>query len=718
MGTPVPQDDLPANVVPEDDLPDSVRRFSSTPSGAAVGNPAMERQGIAGRRTSLGETAATIGGAGAIGAALGAASPEILTGLGAAAGSFPATAPMAPFLTGAGNVLRGNRGMAALSGGIGGATGETAGQVAEQMGAGPVLSEAARVIGGLAGPEAASGLGWAFKKVISAPALSIWHKIWKSGAQEVMDKLERAPYTLTQREREFVDKMTAEIRGSGGKTNEPLEAVGSIMGREGESILNRSDVQMRDAVLGMSGLNRPAPVARTSAEVGTELQNTILKNNEAALSARSQRFKDNEKLRDLIVAQKEGARKFINKTPEYEALVSEINAKLDNSVKMDESKSVQASYRKILDDLSNPEKDVFGQNKPLGFNAVDQVRRKLGASAGFEGKPETGYDAIPAGIAKDLYFKLREMQVNYAGGPNGPQAKLLADYRAQSEGLTPFLVATGRKATTLDKHLEGELATDPSKLPAFYFSTRKSVQDLKELTGNAALVNRAALAHADQELARLKTSAQVKDWMSKSGEWLAEVGPAHRVVAAYAGRLEAAEQAMTRATEFAAKAAKDHSMLTRQSLPAQRAVDLIKSGDTELWGNVIPAIQRSPQAKTQMVAAVRQVVGDQASSRSTIDLFSRNIRPFLEQSGIASKQEMDFIADRLTKIAEMNIPEPEKLGWVKRYLLNSTGSWAASAASRGGVGAYNYMQNQVPPEQNLPSTRRPYGSSALQGVRG
>ena len=139
-------------------------------------------------------------------------------------------------------------------------------------------------------------------------------------------------------------------------------------------------------------------------------------------------------------------------------------------------------------------------------------------------------------------------------------------------------------------------------------------------------------------------------------------------------------------------------MLTRNALPAQRAVDLIKSGDTELWAKITPAIAQSPQAKTQMVSAVRQVVADQATAKATSDLFSRNIRPFIETSGIGTKAEMDFITRKLANIQEMKLPEAEKLGMAKRLLLQSTGGWAATAASRGGGAAYQWNEERMVPE--------------------
>jgi len=273
---------------------------------------------------------------------------------------------------------------------------------------------------------------------------------------------------------------------------------------------------------------------------------------------------------------------------------------------------------------------------------------------------------------------LSDLQKKYAGAP---QVALLDDYASATQGLEQFSSKLGKKATALDQYRADEFATDASKLPAAYFQTRASVQALKELTGNATLVNQAAMDYADKQLSG-KSASQVRDWLGKNSEWLNEVGTARRLIDNYATRLEVSELSVKSAKAFADQIRANGGKLIGNTLPAQKAVDLIKSGDTELWRMVTPAIVASPRAKDQMIKAVRQVVSDQASAKGTVDLFQRNIRPFLEQSNIASKTELDFISKRLQNIREMNVPEPEKLKIYKRMLLQATGGWAASLEAR------------------------------------
>lgn len=703
--------------VPDSDIVEALAsKFNSTPGGAAVGNPNIEKQGRLGIRSGPFDTKglATIGEAGVLGGAFGAMSKEILTGAGNVIGSFPqpAARTIGGFLKGAGQVIgTGGRAAPAAAGVVMGAGGETAGQTAEMMGAGPVTAEVARFVGGGLSPSLVNAGIQAMKWVISMPTMASPEvKISKEVAKQLLAHLEKEPASLTDIERKYLDDQIAAIRGPAGKTNEPLEKVGSIMGDEGKRLMDEADSRMIVAQAKAAGAKLP-PGAEM-ADVGGDLQKTINTRFKGALEARSAAYTANEKARDAIVSQRETAGSFVNSLPEYQAVVNELRAQLANEEVMKRSPSVQASYQKILNDLTNPETteptkkmvqsglnldlvEVPGANKPISFQALDDVRRKLGDA--FRGKPAEGYDAIGEKAAKDLYGKVSNIQEQFAGGKGGPQRKLLDDYAAKTEGLEKFSSKYGKKSTALDQYREDTFATDPSTLPGAYFKTRASVQALKELTGNQAQVNHAALEFANKELAG-KDAAGVRTWLSKNSEWLSETGPTRTLIDRYATKLEGVERSMANVTDFAKQAAKDSSMLTRQSLPAQRAVDLIKSGDTELWSKITPAIMQSPQAKTQMVQAVKQVVADQATGKGTIDLFSRNIRPFIEGSGIGTKAEMDFIAQKLAAIQEMKVPEAEKLSIAKRIILQAAGGWAATAAARTGVATYGWTKEKMVPE--------------------
>lgn len=663
-------------------------RFSSTPGGAAVGNPNIERFGRGALRPdAIMDALTAIGGSTALGGAAGAFSKEILGGAGNVIGAlpYPATRTIGNFLKGASQTIgAGGRAIPAISGAMSGAGSETAGQVAEAMGAGPVTAEVARVAGGGGIPETANAAKWVMEKYVTKPALSLASHIKKLTARTILDKI-NGGMPLSAVEQKFVDSQIADLRGPQGKTDAPLERVGSIMGDEGQRILSDAELKMVNAVRGSGAVGGVAGYPNTSRElsdVGGELQTAINKRYRGALDARRTEYTKNEEARDAIVSQREKAGQYVNTLPEYQAVVTELQAQLGGN----RAPSVAASYQKILSELSGD------SGKPITFQRLDDVRRKLGDA--FRGKPAEGYDAIGEQAAKELYGKVSDIQKRYAGAT---QAALLDDYASRTEGLNIFSSKYGKKATALDQYREDQFASDPASLPSAYFKTRDSVKALKELAGDPQKVSAAALEYANRELTGKDANA-VRQWLGNNSDWVTEVPQVRVLVDRYATRLEGAERAVKNAHDFAAQAAKDSNLLVGKSLPAQRAVDLIKSGDTELWALVTPAISKSPQAKAQMVSAVRQVLADQATTQSTATFFSRSIRPFLEKSGIASADEMNFIAKRLDDIQKMNIPEPERLGMAKRVLLNATGGWAASATARGGQAGYQWSREKVVPE--------------------
>ncbi len=691
-------------------------QFASTGGGAAVGNPNLQRQGDRALRPDVqaGEALAAIGGAGATGGIMGAAAPEILGAVatGVRALPFPGAPAVATGLDFAGRTARmAGRPISAIGGAVSGIAGETAGQIVEATGAPQPLAEAARFVGGGVGAETANAAKMVLQKYALVPALGLASKFKHEAAKKLLEKLQTSPGTLASQERELLDSITAEIRG-GAKTDAPLENVGNIMRNEGNRLLLSGETQRANALLQSGSVGNAGGYPsrdRTLADIGGELQSTILARNKAGLEARSAQYTANEKMRDSIVAQREGAGQYVNDLPEYQSLIAEIRGQLNNAEAMKRSPTIQASYEKVLREITNPQKTeaeiklvLSGRNldfqestgvpKPVTFKAIDDARRSFGEV--FRGKPAQGFEAIDARMAEDVYAKLSSIQKGFAGGEKGPQAKLLDDYASATPGLEKFSSKLGKKVTALDQYREGQYP-DPSDIPSAFFRTRASIQALKELTGNDKQVQTAALDFANKELAG-KDAPSIRAWMSKNAEWLGEVPATRDLVNQYATRLADSERATRNSQEFLKRASADKNMLVGKGVPAQQAIDLIKSGDASKWAVIAPVIAKSPQAKSQMVSAVRQVVANEAQSTTINDLFNRNIRHFLEQSDIATKAEMDAVSKGLSNIQTMKIPEQMRLGMAKRIVLNSIGGYTAGAASRAAVGGFGLLSDMVP----------------------
>jgi hypothetical protein len=300
----------------------------------------------------------------------------------------------------------------------------------------------------------------------------------------------------------------------------------------------------------------------------------------------------------------------------------------------------------------------------------------------FRGKPPEGYAAIGASDARKYYAQISEIQKKYVG--EELQTKLLDDYARGKEGLEPFISAKGRKATALDRYDDSQFVTDASKLPDTYFKTREGVQALKELTGNPALVNKAAQEYVNKKLEGA-TSEQTTKFLRDNASWLEKEVPLVRnMIAAHADKLAVAERGVRQATAFADEAASTNAALIGKRYPADRVRNLVQNGNMDLWEKAGPAIAASQEGKANVLSAVRQVLADKPM---TPDQFSRQLRPALKGAGLADDSALDMIQNKLQAIREMKISEAEKLGIYRRTVLQAISGYTASGIARGAVEA-------------------------------
>lgn len=708
----------PVGASDEEVIAQAQQLFSSTPGGAATGNPLLQRQGIKGARTSVdssGEAIAKIGGATALGGVAGVLAPEILTGLGAGASVFPLTAPLGPPLMFMGRALRGQRIASGVSGAVSGAASETAGQVAENLGAGPVVAESTRLVAGGLTPEVLTGARYVLEKRVLAPSLTALSAIKKEIAKKILGKIDTDPNSLTDKEAAWLKKLVegdSGIRG-GSRSEAELQTIGDELGNVADRGTVQAERMLEAARQEQAGIGRPHGFPEvSSAGIGESLRSTINTKHQAALTQRSDQYKATEKIRDAFVAQREASGQYINSIPEYQEVVDLLKSQLDNKELVQRSPDVQRSIQKVLSELTggaeqNVEQKLVlqGQNldlqdvaspKPVSFQAIDDVRRKLGEV--FKGKPAEGYEALNDARGKILYAKLTDLQKKFAGGEGGPHAKLLDDYHAQSEALGQFRTKFGRKATALDQYQEGEFATDPSLLPRSYFKTKESVQKLKDLTGDMGLVNKSAAQFAENETQGLNAT-QLRKWLSRNDEWLNEVPAVRGLMSRHADKIERSERLSASAEIFAKEASRSGDLLKGNRFPVERVVNLIENGTPDLWALAGPAITANPKTKAGMIEAVRQTIADKvkpSNARTWLDHLNRNLAPALLQSKLANEAEIDFIRRRLTAIEEMKAPEPEKLGAARRILLQAITGMSAGATSRGIVEAIKSSESDVP----------------------
>ena len=266
-----------------------------------------------------------------------------------------------------------------------------------------------------------------------------------------------------------------------------------------------------------------------STEIGTQLRDIATKRESDFRTAAAERYAATAADVNNDVAKLETSGLKITSLPAYKSLVDYLESQTKPGVR---AKEVAAGYKKILDQIT-----VKADEGALTFKAIDDARRLMGES--FRGAPAEGYAAIEDKARKDIYGKLRDIQVKFAGDK---QAQLLSDYADSRPELAAFGSKAGQQLTGMDRGALKQFATDPSKMPGYFFKTPTSFQHLADLVGDKALATQAGLDHITTELVNKDTSAKVRTWMTTNREMINAVPGAKAAVDKYATALESAEK--------------------------------------------------------------------------------------------------------------------------------------------------------------------------------
>lgn len=723
------------------------REVTTTPGGAVTGITRPPS-----RLMSEGtEAGAEILGAGAISTALSVAAPQILGA--AATATQGAPAPFGPMSGGLRYLSEAARhtpvASRAVSGAVGGLMGETVGQMVDQTTTNPVLREGSRFVAGGLTPEAATFVNHVWSKKLPT---TLDASMLKQLAKKVQLYLTGKTQDIDAEEAAALNKLRDELRG-GPKSDAPAEKVYDILDTgartrlalgetEAQTIIGNANRRIQeDQVATLKGVlpieqaqERIASQGRNAlnvaqlqlhnvgqdaapSDIGGSLRGVITTRNEALINARNAQFKEVERLRDEAVAARVARGEHINKTPEYDALVASIKEEMKTA-----APATRSGLENLLYQITNREKDVFGQEKPLAFNVFDQTRRKLGQV--FKGEAPEGYAGIDADIARRYYAKISDLQKRYAG-PH--QETLIEDYALAKEGLEAFRSKAGKKFTAVDRYDDSKFETDAASLPASMFKTKQGVADLIELTGSRPVAAKAARDWATSQLSALGqkteggiTERQVRNWMTDNREMLEALPEVRAVITKFANQMGYGERvhraakstvenlktdrttildaggarsqaATAEAQKGAAGArqqrAQEATVLAGDAAPAQRIKQIIEGGSAEEWSLLGPHINSSPDGKRLLAEAVRQSLADRAdaSSKGLSAFFNDKLAGHLKLNKLMNPTQIDNIAAQLHAIENLKIPERERLNLGKRVLLQAFAGYASSVAARGVV---------------------------------
>lgn len=549
-------------------------------------------------------SAAEAAGSGVTGAAIGLGAPKVMEMAGKGISKLPAPQAKAigttMELSGRvlGNVPAPSR---ALGGAAMGTTSDIAGQLAEQylfasgpvrmmveMGVGTIptikrsleryiVSAFARKGGGIdlvnaaqnAGKEIAT-LSDVERKTLDRMAKALGGEKYEQGSMEyiymLIGKEGLRDVTTAQRQAEtIINNARTEAQTIINTNPARAQAIQAEANRRALEINNEANARVRKIIekksqVGEAGSARLEQARsqintvgspRELTPISTDLRTAIETRQNKLIEAKKSQAATDIKNRDDEITSLVNQGKLISNNKEYKKITEELGNKLlldissiPRQAPVTDKLQLQ-QLRDIYDSLQGRRLVVGGREQfvPPSFGAVDDIRRKLGRV--FEGQPPQGYEAISAETAKDLYFKLSKAMGNYSNA----HKNFISNYEKASKDLDIFGTKAAKKATALDDYIAGHYANDPQGLVGYYFKTPTRVQDLIEITGDAAAVERAASDYVARTL-RDENAKGVANWLAKkeNSDWLTALPNLRKRVEAYQGQLEQAEQYSKKAT--------------------------------------------------------------------------------------------------------------------------------------------------------------------------
>jgi hypothetical protein len=712
---------------------------------------------------TFGERAKEVGIASGIGGAAGIFTPELAMGAGQVMERVPykpvqmagrAMQAAVPSLTGAKQ-----RAIGAATGAFSGASGETAGQLAELLGAPEPVAEGARVFGSLApievitkAPKAALGFVGramgvpgsmnALRSVMDDVGVSSLSGATKDLVLRRIDELRASPYT-TDAQRKIYDVLARDVQQMQGAAAQEAQALersgarvsaeeqqratrlaqtGGELGEAKETIIRRAKDTLRDV----------GDPTRELSDIGATLRDRIVSRFDEQSLARDAAYQETKKARDAVVSGKESKGEFLQALPEFKAMVDSLRSRLLIGKEARQQTTAPVTEKGLINAYNNIYEAVRGRRVmsgidaatgqptyktyPTSFEALDAVRRKLGDVA--FGKEVSGYEGLTQNVAREYYAKLSEIQSKYAGPL---QDQLQSEYEVASRLLDKFRTQRGAKATALDRIDPTKFKADTKGLPADFFKSKQSVQDVIALTGDQALVERAAADYVAKSIANMDARA-ARSWLNSrtNSDWLSSLPGVQRTAQTYVNNLERAEGMATRAAavgkgkeaqagmaakeatraeelgvkeggKVLAAAEKEAQTILGSAEPAARVVEIINKGDRTLWDRVAPSIAAAPKGREILGEAVRQSLADRATQGifGTIRFWESSLKDSLGRTGLMGARELDQISRQLREIQDVAIPEQQKLTLAGRLIKNAIVGYVAPGAYRTAEGVIN-----------------------------
>ena len=384
--------------------------------------------------------------------------------------------------------------------------------------------------------------------------------------------------------------------------------------------------------------------------------------------------------------------------------------------------------QKIFEGISEDGVPLF-RKLPTSFEAFDHVRRRLGDV--FSGKEVEGFKGLQKQQAMDLYKMIRDIQVEYTGGKNGVFDNLLKTYSEGKDVLDALKIPTGKKIINKDLINPEYFTYDPSGLPSEFFSTRKKVQDLINLTRDPKYVEEQASSYLARVL-RDKNAVATEKYQYENKEWLTLFPNLDSKVDAHLNALKRAESVVPKTEALAQslklemkalpslsqaeatkvkneakkaeqarlnqgkKEASDINKIGREEVekitgaagklrslglvgdPVKEIEKLITSGQTQKLNELAPFIKADNESLKAFNDAI-DITLSRSNPTKIVDDWNRIIKPSLENTGLITPAKSKEISDRI-KVVQLTL-EPSAMAQTVRFIIKNSLTTTAAKVS-------------------------------------
>ena len=328
------------------------------------------------------------------------------------------------------------------------------------------------------------------------------------------------------------------------------------------------------------------------------------------------------------------------------------------------------------------------------FEAADDARRFVGEV--FRNPPE-GYGAVKGIKQQNMYDLLSRLQQEYVGATG--QKALQKNWSDAARNLEQFETKAGRTLTAIEEGTS-YTAKAPGELGNVFFANRSGVQNLIDITGDAALVKRTAGEYLVNQF-RGQNASTVRNWLNqpKNRDWLSHPSLAEVKSQAeqYANTLSSAERAQRAQMELSKAPIK----VEGKRLPTTEAERIAQEQAEKARTTTATTFEK--QATSTLESAQKQAEEAQQAAKSREPGITKEETRRAKEQNLAAQQQADNLklqldsvkgeANQLFKTAQANNATRTSYDRLRKF--GNLVDQAEQEAARTGVPATIYSYSNL-----------------------